>query len=151
MASKFRSDSLCRRFSLSGAEGRRFRRRSTNARRRESDSSRAKQDRLANALTHPKRLCTRTSALHFLSARPPPVHQSLLCYTHQCTSASSRCPGQTSQLALSASGRRKKHHHQHAQPGHTRELERWFNRPKAANPAPQIKYAHGFRRAGNYG
>ncbi|KAH8981789.1 hypothetical protein EDB86DRAFT_3247565 [Lactarius hatsudake] len=33
-----------------------------------------------------------------------------------------------------------------AQPGHTRELERWFNRPKAANSAPRVCTRFSSRR-----
>ncbi|KAH9171581.1 hypothetical protein EDB89DRAFT_2070691 [Lactarius sanguifluus] len=113
---------------------------------------------LANALAHLKRLCTRTSTLPFLSARPPPVLESLLCYTHQCTTTFSGCLGRTSQLALSLLDVGKssisgyygdahgKAYAMTAPLGHTRELERWFNRPKAANSAPQVCTRFSLRR-----
>ncbi|KAH9005540.1 hypothetical protein EDB86DRAFT_1455172 [Lactarius hatsudake] len=91
MASNFRSNSLCKRYPLLGAGRRRRRRRCSSAKRR------GRRFCLCSTISH---LCTRTSTLPFLSARLPPVREFLLCYTHQCTTTFSGCPGRTSQPLL---------------------------------------------------
>ncbi|KAH8981744.1 hypothetical protein EDB86DRAFT_2834708 [Lactarius hatsudake] len=102
---------------------------------------------LANPLAHLKHHCTRTSTLHFLSARAPlsarippllhaPVHFRLLQVSGPDNAVG---PIGFWTSAKAASSTRAKVYTMTAQPGHTRELERWFNRPKAANSTPHIK------------
>ncbi|KAH8978843.1 hypothetical protein EDB92DRAFT_2119061, partial [Lactarius akahatsu] len=83
---------------------------------------------------------TSTASTPPLSARPPPTL------------------GRTSQLVLSLLNvgncsivntlKRAKAYDMTAPPGHTRELERWFNRPKAANSTPRVCTRFSSRRTG---